>query len=420
MANNKQYVDITGLEEFLKKLKEAYAANTADKFMVNQATYASKALGEEGLISETYLKKSVAETTYVANTVKIANVAIGSGISATELRTAINVEDGSQANKLEAVALTDASGTKDLSISDKKVTIDLSGYALKSEITNIFRFKGVVANVASLPTGAAIGDVYHVAENHGEYVWVAGDAMDSNTAHQVDHWEELGTVYTTDLSGYYTSAQIDEKLSAKVDTSTYDTKVADIEGKITAANGDITAINGKIDVINGEEAGSIKKALADAKAYADGKVNGLSSTGPAAGSHFISNVVQENGAVTVTGKPFLQAMNAETEDNTLSAKAISSYVGTELSTAFNEKTLDEVGGTGKFISAVSQAAGKVSATAVAFVTDLSGTVDNSTAPGTKAMKDYADGCKVLDAEGGSQITSMTAISTTAIDALFSK
>ena len=56
-------------------------------------------------------------------------------------------------------------------------------------LTSVFQMKGVVATIADLPIGSNIvGDVWHVAENGSEYVYLTSG------------WEELGT--TIDLSGY--------------------------------------------------------------------------------------------------------------------------------------------------------------------------------------------------------------------------
>ena len=41
------------------------------------------------------------------------------------------------------------------------------------------------------------------------------------------------------------------------------------DGKVTTINAELTALDGRLDVIEGEAEGSVKKALADAKAYAD-------------------------------------------------------------------------------------------------------------------------------------------------------
>jgi hypothetical protein len=62
---------------------------------------------------------------------------------------------------------------------------DLAALGINTE--GAFIFKGTVAKVADLPTsGNKIGYVYHVTENHSEYVWAK---VDSGTA---EAWEEFG------------------------------------------------------------------------------------------------------------------------------------------------------------------------------------------------------------------------------------
>ena len=85
--------------------------------------------------------------------------------------------------------------------------------------------------------------------------------------------EALHTTITGEVNGVKAALQgnIDKKADAKamedalkekVDQSAYNTKVGELE----AAD---TALDGRLDVIEGEGEGSIKKALADAKKYAD-------------------------------------------------------------------------------------------------------------------------------------------------------
>lgn len=47
-----------------------------------------------------------------------------------------------------------------------------SDYALKTDISTVYRYKGSVAAVANLPTGAEVGDVYNVEGDNGQnYAW---------------------------------------------------------------------------------------------------------------------------------------------------------------------------------------------------------------------------------------------------------
>ena len=56
---------------------------------------------------------------------------------------------------------------------------DASTYALKSDITSMYRYKGSVATVAALPSsGNTTGDVYNVEASGANYAW-DGTAWDS-------------------------------------------------------------------------------------------------------------------------------------------------------------------------------------------------------------------------------------------------
>lgn len=72
---------------------------------------------------------------------------------------------------------------------------EASAYALKSDITNMYKYKGSVAAVSNLPTsGNSIGDVYNVEATGMNYAW-------SGTA-----WDSLGEIFT--LTGI-TNSEID-------------------------------------------------------------------------------------------------------------------------------------------------------------------------------------------------------------------
>lgn len=133
-----------------------------------------------------------------------------SGIN-TRLNTAetklSGIEDGAEVNILEGVSVqtTAGGGYTPLQINDKIAQLDLSSYALKSDISTVFNYKGTVDTYANLPSSDQVtGDVYIVtngegAEDNQEYVW-------DGTA-----WEALGT--TIDLSGYATTASVTQAIS---------------------------------------------------------------------------------------------------------------------------------------------------------------------------------------------------------------
>ena len=63
---------------------------------------------------------------------------------------------------------------------------DASTYALKSDITNMYKYKGSVATVSLLPsTGQTVGDVYNVEANGMNYAWNGTE------------WDALGEIFTS-------------------------------------------------------------------------------------------------------------------------------------------------------------------------------------------------------------------------------
>lgn len=78
---------------------------------------------------------------------------------------------------------------------------------IKANAASVFKFKGTVANTSALPTASADieGNVYHVTDDHGEYVCVKVDGSGTYT------WEPLGGVI--DLSDYALSADVIQRVS---------------------------------------------------------------------------------------------------------------------------------------------------------------------------------------------------------------
>lgn len=440
----KNYVDYDGLSHFLGLLKEKYAANSATEFKVNYAANADtavKASGDKDTIQNTYLSQTNAAGTYVPLTRTIAGVELGNDITKAALLTALNVADGAQVNVLEKVSVKDASGTSALTITDKGVVVDLSSYVTKTDITKTLSFKGVKNYEKDLPSeGMAVGDVWLVkyrgesgtGELNAEFVYV--DAPDA-------HWEQFGSAM--DLSGYVTKEKYNADMATKASIASVEaiykaeadgsasgvliTKINEEKARIDGIVGtpetgktiqaEIDATEARLDVIEGTGEGSVKKALEDAKSFTStelGKLTLEKIDGP-----FIATIEQANGIVTATAGTF-GAIAAANENQPVNGKAVAEYVTSTVNTAVGDLNLEEQGGAGKFVQSVSQANGKVSATAVAIATDLAAAgLDNNAPAGALAAKTYADSCKVMTAaEGGEQITVMAPLPNTEIDKMF--
>ena len=127
------------------------------------------------------------------------------------------VAEGAQVNVLEKVSVKGADGvTNALEITEKGVTVDLSGYATKASVASAYKAKGSVANVSALPTNAEVGDVYNVetAFSEGGKTYPAGtnvvyvEYVDPTTGAPSGtfKWDPLAGM--TDLSDYSTTEQM--------------------------------------------------------------------------------------------------------------------------------------------------------------------------------------------------------------------
>lgn len=128
------------------------------------------------------------------------------------------VSTGGQANVIETVKVN---GTA-LPVTDKAVNVDLSGYALKTDIASVYRVKGSITYSSLIAlTTAEVGDVYNVTDKNGaNYVCITAKTAGASA------WDELGA--TIDLSGYV-QKESGKGLSTNDYTTEEKTKLAGIE-----------------------------------------------------------------------------------------------------------------------------------------------------------------------------------------------
>ncbi|MBR2681493.1 MAG: hypothetical protein IKE23_12240, partial [Exiguobacterium sp.] len=134
------------------------------------------------------------DTTY-----SVATAASDGLMSSSDFSKLGGIESGAQVNVLESVSVNGSP----LVITSKGVNIDLSGYALKTDITNVYKYKGSVNNYSDLPTtGLTAGDVYNVVNEDESHGIDAGE----NVAWTGSEWDALGGSF---LITAITNAQID-------------------------------------------------------------------------------------------------------------------------------------------------------------------------------------------------------------------
>ena len=127
----------------------------------------------------------------------------GKGLSTndftTELLNKLNgIAAGAQANVLEVIKVNG----KAIAISGKAVDIDLSAYALKTDIAEVIRFKGEAASYTALPDDPEEGDLYIVQTADPTHEIDEGEAVIWNGT----DWVDVGGIFSVDLSDY---AQVD-------------------------------------------------------------------------------------------------------------------------------------------------------------------------------------------------------------------
>ena len=446
----KKYVDLAGLTTFTNSLKNKLSGNSSSDWVVKYASNAGKATadGSGNDIVAAYLTKDDARTTYVPLTKEIAGLALSTDITASALRTQLNVEDGSEKNKIVAIKIDNVEQSIG---SDRSVTLDLSNYAKKDDITAVLKFMGVVSDVSKLPTASKdqVGHVWIVASGSDKDAYAEYVCVDNNGETEGGYaWEKLGN--GASLEGYYTKGQIDEKFTllslastgaegsfistisqtaGKVSASAtaFATSVAE-NGKVAPTSGAVyTAIEGAKSALIGTGAGdtgsTIKKneaaiATLNGEDNVDGSVAkkikdaiGALDYNEVTGD-YVTSVTQTDGKIAV-----VKGTKGEVEANNealVDGGTVHSFVTSHVATAIQGRDVTEVGGDGKFLSAISEADGKILPTVQTFDIAIPDS-DPSTvvAPTTSAVKAYAD--SVYAAFGSvteAEITALFSTSTT--------
>ena len=401
MATVKQYVDLEGLSKFKELLVGKYTDGTYKVMTATNATNAEiatnyKTADGSASIADALASKVDSSTLttevnkLVPKTTTIAGVDLNDNITAGEL---IDALDASRkiVNVIETVKVKNNgdSGFSALTVKDKAVEIDLSGYAKTSDITSVLQFKGTVNYEKDLPTeGVKEGDVYHVKYSGSE----GTSSLNAEYVRIGSRWELLGPV--VDLSVYYTKSEADSAISTavsnaktqietnykdadttlqntlqgnidalyKVDgenvTGVIATRISDVE---STADANETAIN----TLKGSESteGSVAKAIKD-------KIDTLDSTssmasGSDAKGSYVYSVSQTDGKVAVKTASFSGAV-ASGDTNAVTGGAVASYVTGEITSL----DVEDVGNAGSFISAVGETDGKINATATDFVSSV--------------------------------------------------
>lgn len=168
--------------------------------IINQKTYKVAIIKDNKFVEAGY-----------ASDIYASNVAASNAPSCEAVKTALQLKaDKTQLNGL--ATKTELNSKADTSALSNYVTTATanSTYAKKSDITNIYKFKGTKTNYADLPTTNRVtGDVWNITNADAEHGIKAGD----NVAWNGTAWDNLSG--TVDLSAYATTTTTD-KMSADI------------------------------------------------------------------------------------------------------------------------------------------------------------------------------------------------------------
>lgn len=180
----------------------------ADKADVTALT--SRVSTNEGDISDIKEKLTTIEENADANVIE--TIKVNSTALTPDASKAVNIsvptkisdltDDVDAANKINSIKVNGSTQTITSKIVDIKVPTtvaeltDAENYALKSDLTNVYIYKGSVTDLTALNalTGQTTGWVYNVEDTGMNYAW-NGSA-----------WDNLGTIYTFE---YVTNSDVD-------------------------------------------------------------------------------------------------------------------------------------------------------------------------------------------------------------------
>lgn len=118
------------------------------------------------------------------------------------------IDEMAQVNAIETIKVDGTTQTPVNKVVDIDLRTRLEPYALKSELSAVYRAKDSVESTDKLPlTGNTVGDVRNVESDGMNYVWTADG-----------HWDALGGSF--DGSGYATKTELTTGLSGKQDSIT--------------------------------------------------------------------------------------------------------------------------------------------------------------------------------------------------------
>lgn len=188
------YINIDGTATKVY-LPETQTALTSGLYKITTNSYGFVTAGTAVVKSDiTALGIPAQDTTY-----SVATSSADGLMSSSDFDKLASIESGAEVNVLESVSVNGSP----LVITSKGVNIDLSGYALKTDITNVYKYKGSVNNYSDLPTtGLTAGDVYNVVNEDESHGIDAGE----NVAWTGSEWDPLGGSF---LITAITNAQID-------------------------------------------------------------------------------------------------------------------------------------------------------------------------------------------------------------------
>lgn len=175
----------------------AKSLSDAEQVLANTIAQKDIAVSSANSAKESETKAKASETNAKTSETNAKSSELSAKTSETNAKTSETnaSQSATKSAQSEANALSYSQNAKSSSDSASNSVVECQ--AIKDSLGTVYTFKGSVATVSALPSGASVGDVYDVTESGNNFAWTGSS------------WDSLGV--NVDLSNYALKSDLNSK-----------------------------------------------------------------------------------------------------------------------------------------------------------------------------------------------------------------
>lgn len=263
--------------------------------------------------------------------------------------------------------------------------------SLESKVTAIFTFKGTKATVGELPEDAQVGDVWHVTEDEGEYVWNSTE------------WELLGL--SVDLSEYALKTEVEAAKSEAISeansyTDTLETEVqGKLDQKVDKVSGSSLVPDAKIELIdqNAADIAALEAVIGDDEA---GLVKDVADLQTQVASDEVRAIdTTASSGIALAAGASENSVKVTVNVGTLATAVAPNLNGTVIKVGKQITEGASIADTATIADAIETLAGAIQTAQAGGITTISSTDSSITVSGTGNTRDIKVNCASIVSEG---------------------